>query len=101
MVDYKNKWNKYEIGKTSWINERRKHPARQFFVKGVKEISRYERISIIEIGAGECVEANQLKENHDYTIMDVSDTFLEHAKNNNIDTIKCASLLQPSSQWFV
>ncbi len=96
MVDYKNKWNKYEIGKTSWINDRREHPARVRFVEMTKEVfASSDKPSIVEIGAGECTEAIQLKEMSDYTVMDISDTFLDHAKNNGLKTIKCDMTTKP------
>jgi hypothetical protein len=52
-------------------------------------------MSIIEIGAGECTEAIQLKGITDYTVMDVSDVFLKHATDNGIKTIKCDMVSLP------
>lgn len=95
-IDYKNKWNNYTIGKIPWVNSRREHPSRVRFVEITKEVfAGSHKPSIIEIGAGECTEAIQLKDMSDYTVMDISDTFLDHAKANGLKTIKCDMITKP------
>ena len=76
-IDY-NKWNNYTIGKVPWINKRRDHISRKVFVDFIVN-SKVK--NILEIGAGEAVEAQiirNLKPEIDYTILDVSDTFLKN-----------------------
>lgn len=84
-MNYKNKWNNYTPGEISWINDRMYHPSREYFVQWVfsEDIK-----SVLEIGAGECFEAKILKEHINYTVIDISDTFLEYAKKNNIQCKK-------------
>ena len=81
MVDYKTKWNKYRIGKVGWINNRKEHPARKLFLDYVEQNKSIK--SILEIGGGELIEATSIKETHEdieYTVVDVSDVFLEHCR---------------------
>jgi len=84
-LDYKSKWNNYKIGKIPWVNSIREHSHRKRFVDYV--IGKQDITKILEMGAGEAIEAQAIiskKQNVDYTIIDVSDTFLEHAKSLNI-----------------
>lgn len=77
--DY-NKWNNYDIGNIPWLNKRKSHPCRQKFVEYIVKSSFK---NILEIGAGEVVEGQnirKLKNDINYTILDVSDTFLENAE---------------------
>ena len=85
------KWDDYKIGEIPWLNARREHPSRDFFVNWV-DMHKVE--SIIEIGAGECIEAQEIRKRHPkmkYTIADVSHTFLAHAKRLGFPVV-CASM---------
>lgn len=84
-VNYISKWNNYKIGNVKWINRRREHPCRELFIEYV---SRGNYKSVLEIGAGECIEAKALNSKVDYTICDVSDTFLTFANETGIKTIR-------------
>lgn len=73
------KWDKYQIGSIKWINSRRDHHHRQVFVDQSKDAS-----SILEIGPGEMIEYQQIKQlNPDvrYAIVDVSDLFIDYCKS--------------------
>ena len=86
--EYKTKWDKYKIGKVEWINNRRSHPARRLFMDHVEQ---YESIkSILEVGGGELVEAisiKQFREDIEYTVSDISDTFLTYCRS--LDKLNC------------
>ena len=93
MVEYKEKWNRYIIGEIPWINLNRDKISRYVFANYVR--FRKDIKSVIEIGAGECIEAKELKDDVDYTVMDVSDLFLSHAKALGVKTIKCCMTRKP------
>lgn len=88
VAEYTEKWNKYKIGNIPWINANRNHLARQLFINYVKDNCGAIR-SVLEIGAGECIEACALMDVVDYTVMDTSDLFLSHAKQLGLKTRKC------------
>ena len=80
VVGYE-KWDRYKIGSVSWINARRTHPHRKIFVDSVDSMNIN---SVLEVGAGELIEYQQIKENNPdivYTVVDVSDVFLGHCKS--------------------
>jgi len=74
------KWSKHKVGDVTWVNQHRRHPHRFHFIDYVKahgDIS-----SILEIGGGEMIEAKELIKNESlqYTVADVSSSFLSNAK---------------------
>jgi len=82
------KWNKYEIGNVPWVNSRKDHISRKTFINYIIK-GNYK--NILEIGAGEAIEAQEIikrKPDINYTIMDVSDTFLDYVKSLGINGIK-------------
>jgi len=90
MVDEINydKWNKYSIGDINWVNDRISHLSKS---KYVEYIVASDFKNILEIGAGEAIEAQEIvkhKSDISYTILDVSDLFLENAKNLGFITVK-------------
>lgn len=89
-IDYKSKWNNYTPGDVSWINDRKTHPCRKLFVDYVSNISHGNRFrySVLEIGAGELLEAKKLEYEACYVVCDISKTFLKHASHNGIGTIE-------------
>lgn len=114
MKEYKKKWNKYEIGKVSWINDNRKHIVRKKFIDFIKKS---DVKSIVEIGGGELVEAQSLisyNANLNYAIVDISKVFLDYARsikgievyegsmvdipiyNKKFDFVYCTSVLEHS-----
>jgi len=95
-INYINKWNKYRLGETVWINKRRDHFCRDMFIA----YARREFKSVLEIGAGECMEARALKDTIDYTICDVSDTFLSFARSAGINTIQGCMTNIPTNKKF-
>ncbi len=96
---YQNKWNLYKIGKISWINNRRKHPSRKLFVDWVRK---HEFKSVLEIGAGELIEAIQLKDEVDYLVTDVSKVFLAEAEKQGVNNKKsCMCLLDLPKRYDV
>jgi len=83
--DY-SKWSKYTIGKIPWINKRKNHLCRKKFIEYITK-SNFK--DILEVGAGEVIEGQQIRKlNKDinYNILDVSDTFLENAKKLGFQT---------------
>ena len=85
--DY-DKWNNYTIGKVPWINNRKNHLCREKFVDYVLNSSLK---NILEVGAGEVIEGQRIRnldKNINYSILDVSDTFLENAKKLGFSTFK-------------
>jgi len=77
--DY-NKWNNYEIGNVVWINARKEHLSKIKFVEYIVS-SNYK--NILEIGAGEVIEGQQIRKQRSdikYTVLDVSDTFLRNVR---------------------
>lgn len=74
------KWDRYVPGKITWINANAKHPHRAIYVDYVLKNCK----SAIEVGAGEMLEyaAISSQEKVDYSIVDVSDSFLRHCKEN-------------------
>lgn len=85
------KWNNYEIGNVSWINDRVNHAHRHVFINYV--INSKHINSVLEIGPGELIECQSICSMRDvnYTIVDVSDTFLDNCKSKlpKVNTIKC------------
>ena len=82
------KWNNYEIGKVSWINDRRDHVSRKLFTDYV---AKNNINKVLEIGGGEVIEAQTIRETSphvDYNILDVSDTFLANAKSLGFKTFQ-------------
>ena len=95
-LKYAKKWDKYTIGNVHFINARKTHPSRKLFVDWVRE----NKIkSIMEIGAGELVEAKQLKD-LDYLIVDLSKLFIGHAEDEGFKTIKKCMCLVDSKRMF-
>lgn len=84
-MNYTDKWNNYKIGDIVWINKRRGHHCRKLFVDYIKST---DHKSVLDIGAGECIEARELFGIVNYTICDVSETFLAFAKGIGLNTIK-------------
>lgn len=80
-MDYNyEKWNNYTIGNIPWINSRKSHLCRKKFIDYVSNSSFK---NILEVGAGEVIEGQIIREvdkDINYNILDVSDTFLENAK---------------------
>lgn len=86
-MDY-SKWNNYIIGNIPWINKRRDHLCRQEFINYIVK-SPFK--NILEVGAGEVIEGQKIRElrkDINYDILDVSDTFLENAKKLGFNTFK-------------
>jgi len=72
------KWDDYAIGSVRFINRTKNHGHRQIFVDSVNNMR-----SILEIGPGEMIEYAAIRDaNPDikYSVMDVSDLFLDHCK---------------------
>lgn len=88
-MDYKSKWSNYKIGKTGWINKRSTHPSRELFMSHVLRLAKLSdrKLSVLEIGPGECFEAKRLKDVVDYTVCDISKPFLDNAKKCGFNTI--------------
>lgn len=96
---YQNKWNLYKIGEISWINNRRRHPSRKMFVDWVRKNNIK---SVLEIGAGELIEAKELKNEVDYLVTDVSKVFLAEAEKQGIQCKKsCMCLLNLPKRYDV
>ena len=96
---YQGKWNLYKIGEISWINNRRNHPSRKLFVDWVRK---NEFKSVLEIGAGELIEAIQLKDEVDYLVTDVSKVFLAEAKKQGVKCKKsCMCFLDMPNRYDV
>lgn len=78
MKNYE-KWNQYKVGKIEWINKRRQHPHRQWFVDYIIDNAS----SVLEIGPGELIEYQKIKEQKkiEYAIVDVSDLFLKNCSS--------------------
>lgn len=88
MKEYKKKWNGYTVGNVSWINDRRDHLSRQEYVNYIVD-SDY--TNILEIGAGEAIEAQAILQKRDdikYNVLDVSETFLSHAKKVGLNCLQ-------------
>ena len=97
-LKYQKKWNNYTIGDISWINKRRNHPSRKFFVDWVRANNIQ---SIVEIGAGELIEAKQLSE-LDYLIVDFSKVFLSEARKQGFKTKRsCMALVRTEKKYDV
>lgn len=80
MKDYYNKWNKYEIGNIHFVNNRKNHLSK---IKYIDYVIKSNLDNIIEIGAGEVTEGQEIRKHSqgiNYNVLDVSDTFLEYAK---------------------
>lgn len=74
------KWDDYEIGKIPFVNKHRHNAQRRDFVEFIKSVGAK---SVLEVGAGELIEYQLIKEldmNIDYTMVDVSDKFLDNCK---------------------
>lgn len=73
------RWDTYKVGSVEWININRNHPRRQMFVDFAKE----KATSIIEIGAGELIEYNMLRQlkSVEYTVIDISKSFTKNCLN--------------------
>ncbi len=82
------KWDKYEIGKVPWVNLRKSHLSK---LKYIEYIIGSDFKNVLEIGAAEAIEAQEIRKHRDdinYTLLDVSDTFLEYVKSIGFNTIK-------------
>ena len=79
MKDFK-KWSKHRVGDIKWVNKHRDHPHRSHFIDYIQK--RDDISKIVEIGGGEMIEAKELikDKNINYTVVDVSSSFLENAK---------------------
>lgn len=80
-MNYYEHWNNYKIGKVRFIKGTKNHPVRKFISDKIindKSIS-----SVIEIGPGELLEYQNIIEKRSvkYSVVDVSDTFLDNCKN--------------------
>ena len=85
--DYK-KWNKYTIGEIPWINSRREHSSRAPYIKHILD---NDIKNVLEIGGGELIEAQKIREHRsdiNYKILDVSVTFLKYANRKNFKCYK-------------
>jgi len=73
------KWNDHEIGKVGFINATKDSVAKEMFVNFILDNNIK---SVLEVGPGELIEYQKLiaKRPIDYTIVDVSDVFLDNAK---------------------
>lgn len=83
-----NKWNNYKIGDIHFINETRAHLSR---VKFIDYISLKNYNTILEVGAGEAIEAQEIRllnPDISYTIVDVSDVFLKNVRELGFNAIK-------------
>ncbi len=82
------KWNNYEIGSVPWINLRKSHLSK---LKYIDHIINSKFKNILEIGAAEAIEAQEIRKHRDdinYTLLDVSDTFLEYVRGIGFTAIK-------------
>lgn len=82
------KWNTYKIGKVGFINARREHLSRTNYVDYIVNSN---FTNVLEIGAGEVIEAQRIREQNssiNYTILDVSNLFLKNAKKLGFNTVK-------------
>jgi len=85
--DY-SKWNNYTIGNIPWSRGRKNHLSKIKFIEYVVQSS---FTNILEVGAGEVWEGQAIRKARpdiNHTILDVSDTFLNNAKNLGFKTIK-------------
>jgi ubiquinone/menaquinone biosynthesis C-methylase UbiE len=81
MVDYHKKWDKVKIGNVKFINSRKDHSCRNEFVEYIIDNN---ITLILEVGPGELIEGKTLLDKNpdiSYSIMDVSDTFLNYCKS--------------------
>jgi len=80
-MNYYEKWNKYNIGEVSWVNSRRGHLCRDYFIQYlITETPN----SVIEIGGGEMIEGVRARSYFPkmrYHVVDVSNTFIDYAKS--------------------
>ena len=68
------RWNKYEIGNIHFVNKHKGHPSRKIYIDYVVDNCN----SVVEIGPGELVEyqkIRELKNDIDYTVVDVWELF--------------------------
>ena len=82
------KWSNYTIGDISWINDRKNHLSK---IKYQEHIINSSFRNILEIGAGEVIEGQRIRDSREdinYNILDVSDLFLENAKQLGFPTFK-------------
>jgi len=97
MKEYKKKWNRYKKGKVSWINARRYHPIRKRFINYIIDNSNIN--SVLEIGAGELIEAKEILDKCPkikYSVVDVSKFFLKFCKKlSRIKAYKADMLQMP------
>ncbi len=81
---YYDRWNRYELGNVHFTKE---HLSK---LKFINYIISSDIKNILEIGAGEVMEAQEIRKYKDvnYTVLDISDTFLENAKLLGFNTVK-------------
>ena len=85
--DY-SKWNGYKIGNIHWVNNLKNHKSKTEYVNYVISSN---IDNILEIGIGEAIEAQRIKEHNidiNYTVLDVADVFLENAKSLGFRAVK-------------
>ena len=85
-----NRWSQFKIGKVNWIENNRAHPHRNIFEDYVIKSCN----SVIEVGPGELIEYGNIikKKKIDYTIVDISDSFLKNCQEKypNVRIIKAS-----------
>ena len=82
QVEYTKRWSNFSIGVVPWINANKEHAAKALFVD---YICRSDFKTILEIGAGEANEAREIvsiRNDISYSIVDISDVFLEHCQKD-------------------
>lgn len=80
MKNYE-KWEKYELGNVAFINKTKDYLHKRDFVKHVID---NDLQSVIEIGPGELIECGRILEantNVHYSIVEVSDLFIQNCKS--------------------
>lgn len=75
------KWDSHVIGNTPWVKKHNNHIHRYVFTDYILNSNIK---SILEVGGGELVEAKHIlrrKPDMDYSVVDVSDTFLDYCNS--------------------
>lgn len=87
-MDGYDKWNRYKIGDITWIKGKDR-PHRKVFVDMVLKAD--DIVSVIEVGPGEMLEYQMLKDKKAglrYAVVDVSDLFLRNCAEQYPDVVR-------------
>jgi len=79
-INYLQYWDNLKVGEIPWVRRKKSHPVRDRFVRYCINTM---PASIIEIGAGECIEADEIRKvmpKIRYEIVDIATPFIECAR---------------------